>query len=74
MAITVAIWGSTFVVVKGALKDTTPAAFHLIRMTLAAVLLAIANHRAWRRLRRTYIAAHCSSSRRLATAAAFSVP
>ena len=57
MTITVAIWGSTFVVVKGALADATPAAFNLIRMTLAAVLLAIAYHRAWSGIRRSHIAA-----------------
>lgn len=61
MTITVAIWGSTFVVVKGALADATPAAFNLVRMTLAAVLLAIAYHRSWitseRVIRRTHIAA-----------------
>jgi drug/metabolite transporter (DMT)-like permease len=47
MTVVVAIWGSTFVVVKGALTDATPAAFNLIRMTLAALLLAIAYHRSW---------------------------
>jgi drug/metabolite transporter (DMT)-like permease len=57
MTITVAIWGSTFVVVKGALADATPAAFNLIRMTLAFLLLAIAYHRSWRGIRRTQIAA-----------------
>jgi drug/metabolite transporter (DMT)-like permease len=57
MTITVAIWGSTFVVVKGALADATPAAFNLIRMTLAFLLLAIAYHRSWRGIRRTHIAA-----------------
>ena len=57
MTITVAIWGSTFVVVKSALADATPAAFNLIRMTLAFLLLAIAYHRSWRGIRRTHIAA-----------------
>ncbi|HEY2472856.1 MAG TPA: DMT family transporter [Terracidiphilus sp.] len=57
MTIVVAIWGSTFVVVKGALADSTPAAFNLIRMTLATVLLAIVYHRSFGGLRRTYIAA-----------------
>ena len=59
--IVVAIWGSTFVVVKGALADATPAAFNLIRMTLATVLLAVVYHRAWitsgRTIRRSHIAA-----------------
>ena len=57
MTIVVAIWGSTFVVVKGALTDSTPAAFNLMRMTLASVLLAIAYHRAWPSIRRSHIAA-----------------
>lgn len=57
MTITVAIWGSTFVVVKSALSDATPAAFNFIRMTLAFVLLAIVYHRACRGIRRTHFAA-----------------
>lgn len=50
MLFVVAIWGSTFVVVKGALADATPAAFNLIRMTLAFLILAVAYHRYWRRI------------------------
>jgi len=57
MTFVVAIWGSTFVLIKGALADSTPAAFNLIRMTLAFALLAIAYHRSWRAVRRTHIAA-----------------
>jgi drug/metabolite transporter (DMT)-like permease len=57
MTIVVAIWGSTFVVVKGALADSTPAAFNFLRMTLAAVLLAVVYHRAFPIIRRTHIAA-----------------
>ena len=57
MTLVVAVWGSTFVVIKGALADSTPAAFNLIRMTLAFGLLAIAYHRSWRTIRRTHIAA-----------------
>ena len=57
MTFVVAVWGSTFVLIKGALADATPAAFNLIRMTLAFALLAIAYHRSWRTLRRTHIAA-----------------
>lgn len=61
MTIVVAIWGSTFVVIKGALADASPAAFNLVRMTLAFVLLAIAYHRSWitpaRTIRRSHIAA-----------------
>ena len=37
----VAIWGSTFVVVKGALADVSPLLFNLIRMSLAFVCLAL---------------------------------
>ena len=56
MTFVVAIWGSTFVLIKGALADSTPAAFNLIRMTLAFALLAIAYHRSWRTIRRSHIA------------------
>ena len=37
----VAIWGSTFVVVKDALADVSPLLFNLIRMTLAFLCLAL---------------------------------
>ena len=57
MTITVAIWGSTFVLIKSALTDATPATFNLIRMSFAFVLLGIAYHRAWRTIRRSQIAA-----------------
>jgi drug/metabolite transporter (DMT)-like permease len=57
MLCVVAVWGSTFVVIKGALADATPAAFNLVRMALAFALLAIAYHRAWRRIRRSDLAA-----------------
>src|SRR6185437_9770039 len=57
MTFVVAIWGSTFVLIKGALADSTPAAFNLIRMTLAFALLAIAYHRSWRKIQRRHIAA-----------------
>ena len=56
MTLVVAVWGSTFVVIKGALADSTPAAFNLIRMTLAFALLAVAYHGSWRAIRRTHIA------------------
>jgi drug/metabolite transporter (DMT)-like permease len=55
MTFVVAVWGSTFVLIKGALADATPAAFNLIRMTLAFALLAIAYQRYWHTLRRTHI-------------------
>ena len=56
MTFVVAVWGSTFVLIKGALADSTPAAFNLIRMSLAFVLLAVAYHRSWHTLRRSHIA------------------
>ena len=37
----VAIWGSTFVVVKDALTDVSPLLFNLIRMTLAFICLGL---------------------------------
>lgn len=52
MLFVVAVWGSTFVVIKGALADATPAAFNLVRMSLAFLLLAAAYHRSWRGIRR----------------------
>lgn len=51
MLFVVAVWGSTFVLIKGALADATPAAFNLVRMTLAFVVLAVAYHRAWCHIR-----------------------
>jgi drug/metabolite transporter (DMT)-like permease len=41
LIIVVAIWGSTFVVVKGALSAISPLLFNLIRMTLAFFCLGI---------------------------------
>ncbi len=57
MVFVVAIWGSTFVIVKGALSDATPAAFNLIRMTMAFALLAVFYHGAWRGIRLRHIGA-----------------
>ncbi len=51
MLFVVAVWGSTFVLIKGALADATPAAFNLVRMTLAFAVLAAAYHRYWRAIR-----------------------
>jgi drug/metabolite transporter (DMT)-like permease len=48
MLFVVAIWGATFVLIKGALADVTPAAFNLARMTLAFAVLATAYHRSFR--------------------------
>src|SRR5579863_421160 len=57
MLFVVAVWGSTFVVIKGALADATPAAFNLARMTLAFLVLAAVYHRSWRGIRSGHIAA-----------------
>ncbi|MGD0941339.1 MAG: DMT family transporter [Terracidiphilus sp.] len=57
MLFVVAVWGSTFVVVKGALANATPAAFNLARMTLAFTVLAVAYHRHWREIHRWQVAA-----------------
>ncbi len=52
MLFVVAVWGSTFVLIKGALAHATPAAFNLVRMTLAFAVMAIGYHRYWRGIRR----------------------
>lgn len=57
MLFVVAVWGSTFVLIKGALVDATPAAFNLVRMSLAFVLLAAAYHRSLHAIRRSHLAA-----------------
>lgn len=57
MLLVVAVWGSTFVLVKGALTDASPAAFNLVRMTLAFAVLAVAYHRSWRQIHRWQIGA-----------------
>src|ERR1700691_5254978 len=57
MLFTVAVWGSTFVLIKSALADATPAAFNLVRMTLAFAVLAVAYHRSFRTIRPWQIAA-----------------
>jgi drug/metabolite transporter (DMT)-like permease len=57
MLFVVAVWGSTFVLIKGALRDATPAAFNLARMTLAFLILAAAYHRSLRGIRAWHIAA-----------------
>ena len=56
MLFVVAVWGSTFVVVKGALADATPAAFNVVRMTLAFAVLGVAYHRYWSEIRRWQVA------------------
>jgi drug/metabolite transporter (DMT)-like permease len=57
MLFVVAVWGSTFVLIKSALADASPAAFNLARMILAFLVLAAAYHRYWRGIRRWQLAA-----------------
>jgi drug/metabolite transporter (DMT)-like permease len=57
MLFVVAVWGSTFVLIKGALAHATPAAFNLARMILAFAVLAAAYHRYWRGIRAWQVAA-----------------
>jgi len=57
MFFVVAVWGSTFVLIKSALTDATPAAFNLVRMALAFIVLAVAYHRSLRSIHRGQIVA-----------------
>ena len=57
MLFVVAVWGCTFVLIKGALADATPLAFNLVRMVLAFLLLAAVYHRHWREINRGQLAA-----------------
>jgi drug/metabolite transporter (DMT)-like permease len=57
MLFVVAVWGSTFVLIKSALADASPAAFNLARMTLAFAVLAAAYHRSRRNLKTWQITA-----------------
>jgi drug/metabolite transporter (DMT)-like permease len=52
MLFTVAVWGTTFVLVKDALADATPLAFNLARMVLAFLVLSVAYRRHWREVSR----------------------
>lgn len=53
----VAVWGSTFALVKSALRDASPLLFNLLRMAIAAAALWIVNYRNLRALsRRTVLA------------------
>jgi drug/metabolite transporter (DMT)-like permease len=56
LIVTAAIWGSTFVLVKDALRDASPLLFNLLRMIVATVVLAAIYHRDLRRLKRSYLA------------------
>lgn len=53
----VILWGATFVLVKDALRDASPLLFNLLRMTLAAIALALVNRRHLRDLSARSIAA-----------------
>jgi drug/metabolite transporter (DMT)-like permease len=57
MLAVVAVWGATFVVVKAALADATPAAFNLVRMVLAFAILAVVYRHHWSRIGRRQLAA-----------------
>ncbi|HKF49750.1 MAG TPA: DMT family transporter [Terracidiphilus sp.] len=57
MLFVVAVWGSTFVLIKSALADASPAAFNAVRMAFAFVVLAVAYHRYWRGIRAWHVAA-----------------
>ena len=57
MLLVVAVWGSTFVLIKSALADATPAAFNLARMTLAFLVLAAVYHRSWKGIGKGQVAA-----------------
>jgi drug/metabolite transporter (DMT)-like permease len=56
LILTAAIWGSTFVLVKDALRDVSPLLFNLLRMVIATVVLAAIYHRDLLRLKRGYLA------------------
>ncbi len=51
----VAVWGSTFGLVKAALADASPLVFNLLRFTLAAVILLVVNHRGLRGISRASV-------------------
>lgn len=53
----VAIWGSTFVVVKNALSDVSPLLFNTVRMTLAFACLAVLYRRHLGRITRSSLGA-----------------
>jgi drug/metabolite transporter (DMT)-like permease len=57
MLLVVAIWGTTFVVVKDALADATPLAFNLARMVLAFLVMSMVYRRHWREVTRGQLAA-----------------
>lgn len=50
------IWGATFVLIKGALRDASPLLFNFIRMTLAFACLAFFYRQHWKHLTRRSVA------------------
>jgi drug/metabolite transporter (DMT)-like permease len=42
LILTTLVWGATFVIIKDALRDISPLVFNAVRMTLAALTLAVA--------------------------------
>jgi drug/metabolite transporter (DMT)-like permease len=61
------VWGSTFVVVKGALSDISPLLFNLLRMSLAALSLALLYRRHLGKIDRRGLAAGAVTGLWLAT-------
>jgi drug/metabolite transporter (DMT)-like permease len=50
------IWGATFVLIKGALRDVSPLLFNFIRMTLAFSCLALVYRAHWKHVTRRALA------------------
>ncbi len=50
----VLVWGSTFVLVKNALADSSPLLFNLMRFALATLALVVVNHRQLGKMPRKY--------------------
>ncbi len=57
LLLTALVWGSTFVLVKAALADSTPLLMNLIRMAIATVALALVNRRQLQAVTRTQLLA-----------------
>ena len=56
LLVVAAVWGMTFVLVKDALRDVSPLLFNLLRMTLAAGVLAAINRQHLRQLNQKTLA------------------
>jgi drug/metabolite transporter (DMT)-like permease len=50
MILVVIVWGTTFVLVKNALRDISPLLFNLLRMVLAFLVMALAYRKHWKHL------------------------